>query len=272
MICFPRSKVRDPKRPNPWHDLGLVLLAAALVATICLLWSCGERAASGVVHRAAGAATGVIPAPPEPTSTAEADDQLKAERRARRELADQLDASDRRIAGLEHDRADLVEKDQQHQLAWFSGIALIVTLAFVPLWFILPAGLKSWAVYGGMACLGLSAAALGLRALVPYREAFGLGMVAVGAAFGLWKLARFKRVGAEAADHGERLEEAFIGMKDWISDDKHALIDDRIADVKKESAAAQAKAGVRGILAAIRGKDPKKQTATPSPSIPILPK
>lgn len=264
-----RNSISDPPPPrSPWVDVGLLLLALALVGACWLQWGCGERAAAAVVTHAGGAAAEAMPRAPAPTSTAAADSQLKALRDDRDELARQLELKESAIGRVEKERDELAAQDLRRRLAWLGGIVLIGVLACVGLWFVLPTGLKSWAVYGGMGCLGIAAAAFGLRALVPYLDQIGWGMMACGAAFLLWKLARFKRVGVQAAGYGEKMEEAFLGMKDWIPKEQHELVDGLIADVKHEAATAQAAAGVRGVLAAIRGKDPKKPTMPPLPVVP----
>lgn len=247
------------RRPNPWHDLGLVLLAVALLAVVWLIEGCGERVAAEVVHHAGAGAAEAIPAPPAPTSTAAADAQLKALRDDRDELARQLDLKDSAIGRVEKERDELARQDLRRRLAWLGGIVLVGVLACIGLWFVLPAGLKSWAVYGGLGCIGVAGAAFALRALVPYLELVGWALVAGGAAFGLWKLARFKRAAVHAADFGDRLEDA---LRSWKVADQ-GDVDDLLASVKTVAAAGQAKAGVRTVLAAIRGK-PSPAKARPA--------
>lgn len=239
------------------------MMLALLIAFACLiaLPSCGRRAAQTVVAGAAKTvAGGVVQGPPAPTSTADADAQLKQARRERDEIAGKLDAKEGQIDRLEKERGEITQQDLMRRLAWFGGIVLIGVLASVGLWFVLPAGLKSWAVYGGLGCLGVAAAAFALRTLVPYLELIGWGLVAGGVLFGLWKLTRFKNAAKQAAAYGEKLEAAFAGIKDWVPTEQHELIDALIASVKHEAAGDQADAGVRTVLAAIRCKDPKKPT------------
>ncbi len=252
---------------DPRFRLLACLLALAIMLVCCLHWGCARSVAAAVVDHTTTAAGKALPAAPAPTSTADADAQLKQAHAERDSLADQLDAKDRRISRLEEEERQLHDQDLAHRFEWFSGIALICTLAFVGLWFVLPTGLKSWAVYGGLACIAISAAAIGLAVMVPYREVCGLGMLAICAAFGLWKLARVKGAGVQAANAFDKLEEAFVGMKDWIPTEQHRLVDDLVANVKHEAATAQAAAGVRGVLAAIRGRDPKAPTVAPLPPV-----
>jgi hypothetical protein len=260
-----RNSLTDPPPPrSPWWDIGVVLLAVALLLACWLQWGCGERAAAAVVTHAGGAAAEALPRAPAPTSTAAADAQLKSLRDDRDELARQIELKDSTIGRVEKERDQLAAQDLRRRLAWLGGIVLIGVLACVGLWFVLPPGLKSWAVYGGLGCLGIAAAAFALRALVPYLELIGWVLVAAGAAFGLWKLIRFKGAAVEAAGYGEKLEQAFVGMKDWIPAEQHELV----TSVKHEAATDQAASGVRGVLAALRGKDPKKATLAPAPGTP----
>ncbi len=245
--------LEPPRPPKRRRKLWLFLSATLLIAACWLAWGCGQRAAVGVVSGVAGKA---LPTAPTPTSSKDADAQLEAMRSQRDDL-------ECRIARVEKERDAIAQQDLRRRLAWLGGIVLIGVLASVGLWFILPAGLKSWAVYGGLGCLGIAAAAFALRALVPYLELIGCGLIACGVAFGLWKLSRFKRAGAQSAIAFDRLEESFAGMKDWIPEDKHLLIDDLIADVKHGAAKAQTDAGVRGVLAAIRGRNPHAPTVAP---------
>lgn len=245
-----RNSIDDPKPPNSWRGVGLLFLTVALLALCWWQWGCGERAAAAVVDSAGATAAEAIPRSPAPTSTAGADAQLKALRDQRDELARQIDLKDSAIGRVEKERDDLAKGDLRRRLAWLGGIVLIGVLAAVGLWFVLPAGLKSWAVYGGLGCLGIAAAAFALRALVPYLEFVGWGLVGSGVLFGLWKLARFKRAAIHAADFGDRLEDALRSWKLADRDD----VEDLLASVKHVAAAGQARAGVRGVLAAIRGK------------------
>ncbi len=235
----------------------LILTPWLLIPVGCSLF--GRLPAIPAVHAPSGAPLEA----PAPTSTADADTKLKAARAERDDLAARLDAEDSTINRLNAERDKLHEQDIQRRLAWFSGIILIGVLAAVGLWFVLPAGLKSWAVYLGLGCIAISAAALGLRALVPYREVIGLGLLAAGAAFGLWKLGRFKVAGAQTARAFDSLENAFVGMKAIVPEADHQLIDEAIAKVKHNAALDQGAAGVRKVIAAIRGKDPKAPTALP---------
>jgi hypothetical protein len=207
--------IRD-RRPNPWHDLGLVLLAVALLAAIWLVTGCGERAAAAVVHGATGAAGEALPRPPAPTSTGAADEQLKALRKDRDELARQLELQDSAIGRVEKERDELARQDLRRRLAWLGGLILVGALASVGLWFVLPAGFKAWAVYGGLGCLGVAGVAFALRAVVPYLELIGWVLVGAGVVFGLWKLRRLRTTAAEFAAHGDRLEAA---MRDWFPGD-----------------------------------------------------
>ncbi len=267
-----RISLKGPNHPSPWCDLGLIAAAFALLAACLWEWGCGERAAANVAMAATRPALAkAIPAPPAPTSTKDADAQIKqahAERDAmaaeRDELSGQIIAKDQHIGVLVKEEARLRDLDLEHQFQWISGIAAIAILAALGLWFVLPTGLKSWAVYLGLGAAAISAGALGLAALVPYRQVAGLFLVAAGAAFGLWKLARFKRAGVKGADYGEDLEAAFVGMKAWIPTELHDRVDAAIAGVKHDAALEQAEAGVRTVLAAMRGKDPAKPTTPPA--------
>jgi hypothetical protein len=243
-------------RRGPWSDIGLIALAAVLVGCCWLTWGCGERAASGVVHAATGTVAGAVPLPPSPASTSAAEAQLMALRQQRDELASQIDLKDKAIGRVEKERDLLAEQDLRRRLAWLGGIVLIGVLASVGLWFVLPAGLKSWAIYGGLGCLGVAAAAFALRALVPYLEVIGWVLVAGGALFGLWKLGRFKAAAAAAAEHGDRLEAA---VRDWFPMDEVKQV---LSTVKLVSRDRQHQQGVTKVLAAIRGK-PAAPVVTP---------
>lgn len=246
-------------RRGPWSDIGLILLAAALVGCCWLLWGCEERAAATVVQGATGVVTKVAPSVPAPTSTAGADAQLKALRSERDALADQVEQKVAAIGRVERERDELSRQDLSRRLAWLGGIVLIGVLASVGLWFVLPAGLKSWAVYGGLGCLGIAAAAFALRALVPYLELIGWVLVAGGALFGLWKLGRFKAAAAQAAEHGDRLEAAIC---DWFPVDEVQRV---LATVKQVSRDRQQAHGVTRVLDAIRGKAAARAAAVEVP-------
>ncbi len=255
-----RNSLHDPKPPSPWRDLGLIVLAVGLLAACWLQWGCGERAAAAVVHTATGTAAEAVPHAPAPTSTADADAQLKALRQQRDDLAGQVEITTKAIARVEQERDDLARQDLRRRLAWLGGIVLIGVLASVGLWFVLPAGLKSWAVYGGLGCLGIAAAAFALRALVPYLELIGWALVAGGALFGLWKLGRFKAAAAAAAEHGDRLEAA---VRDWFPLDEVKQV---LSTVKLVSRDRQNDQGVTKVLAAIRGK-PVAPTPPTAPAV-----
>ncbi len=252
----PSYRFQKKRPPSPWRDLGLVALAVALLACCWLLSGCGERAAAGLVTGAVATAAESLPTSPAPADTRTAEAQLKVAR-------ERADAADRR-AEIEHAEVQRLEdvademsrQDLRRRLAWLGGIVLIGVLASVGLWFVLPAGLKSWAVYGGLGCLGIAAAAFALRALVPYLELIGWCLVAAGVLFGLWKLGRFKRAALQAAEHGDRLEAA---VRDWFPADE---VKQLLSTVKLVSRDRQKQQGVTKVLAAIRGKpiDPDKTT------------
>ncbi len=259
-------RFQRPRGPSHWPIIGIAL-AVVFAVVLWMLTSCGERAAAGLVTGAATTAAEALPSAPAPADTRDAEAQLKAARSRASQAEHQVEIERAEVHRLEDVRDELARQDLRRRLAWLGGLVLIGVLASVGLWFILPAGLKSWAVYGGLGCLGVAAAAFALRALVPYLELIGWGMVGAGVLFGLWKLARFKRAGIHAANAFDQLEEAFVGMKDWIPTEKHQLVDDLVAQVKHDAATDQAGAGVREVLAAIRGKDPKAPT---KPTLPPL--
>lgn len=236
----------DPPPRGPWLDLGLIALTAAFLLLLCWMqWGCAgpTDAAAGATRAAAAAA---LPSAPAPASTAAADQQLEHERNDREQLAEQLAAKDAAIRRLEGQRDQLAQQDLRRRLAWLGGIVLIGVLASVGLWFVLPPGLKSWAVYGGLGCLGIAAAAFALRALIPYLELIGWGLVGGGVCFGLWKLAQLKRVAVHAAEHGDRLE---CAMRDWFPNDE---VEPVLKEVKRVSSDRQAEHGVHEVLKGVR--------------------
>lgn len=239
-----------------WGRLSGCLLVVALMAGAgVMVAACSGRAAAVVAGPVAAAVIA-----PAPVDTRDAEAQLAEARDQVARLEHLLGAADQDVARLERARDELAREDVRRRLAWLAGLLLLGLPASVALWFILPVGLKAWAVYGGLGCIGFSAAAYAARAVVPWLELIGWLLLAAGVVWGLWQLWRFKRTTIDAADHAERLEQAVLGLREWFQGDE-ALLRGLLDDVKHDSAKAQTARGTRRILALIRGKNPRKPTA-----------
>lgn len=255
-----RHRMDDSTPPGPWHDLGLIAAAAALLSVCWWQWGCAERVAVAVARTApvstpAGAAADTTPA--------ESSDVASA-RRERDEARQRLAAAEQHLADAEAAR-DAARLDRLRLISlWVSGFALLGALASVALWFFLPVGTKRWAVSSGSACAGVLVAAIAFNAVIPYLALAAVGLLVAGVLWGLWYLSRTLRSAKEAAEHGDRLE---CAMRDWFPADevRHVL-----ETVKMVSADRQHQAGVAPLLAAIRGKPtPPKPPASPAPAMVV---
>lgn len=273
MTCFGHNPHAKPERVR-W---GLLFFWLAYLSGVTALVACGAREAAAAVR--AQAATDKPPAEasaPAPATIADADKRIAAaEQRARdadaRSLRDHQEAEEARAEakGLRKDRDLLADEVGRARLAWVAGILQMAAIGFGAFAFFSPVG-RTWIVYAAVGCQSGAALALAVRAVyawLPVVGGFvGLAFVVIAA----WKVRKLVLAGQASADHGDRLEQAILGVHDWIAGER-ASVADVLSAVKAESAKRQKAAGVRGAVAALRGKPvkplPAPEDQPPAPAV-----
>ena len=140
------------------------------------------------------------------------------------------------------------------QVAWITGICLLLAAVAGVAAFLIPVGKKSVAA-AAVGFATIAACAQAFQWAVPYLPWVG-GAVIVGG--GLWAAVNWKKLGdavKTAADHGDRLE-------DWFKEDLIASLPDElqakamklIADAKLEAKNQADRLGVHTDLQVLRGK------------------
>lgn len=142
------------------------------------------------------------------------------------------------------------------QIAWITGICLILAAVAGVAAFIVPIG-KKYVVGAAVGFAAIAACAQAFHAAVPYLPWIGGALVLGG---GLWVSINWRKLGdtvKAASDHGDRLEDWLTtDLIEKLPPDLRAAAEKLILDVKDESQKQATRLGVHSNLQFLRGKVP----------------
>lgn len=255
-------------RALDWLKLssGMACLVAVLMWTAIALSACGEHRVLAAV--AATAPSGTILGPPALTLD---------------EPTTDLDAKDKEIRDLKHkldtaqsERSDIIAANfhkhialLQHICLWLAGLFLLGAIACVVLSVCLSA-VSKWVGRAGLGLgIGVGVCLFAYRAL-DYIEILMPWLIGVAAAFlvaaAVWLIWRARKgetatkLSAGLADEFERM---LRGTFRWLDDPNAKAMELLISRAKALAADAQARAGVRTTIAAIREKPAAPELEAP---------
>lgn len=230
-------------------------ILCSILATLIAIVACGTARVPAAVDPAKWSRVVPLddPAPPTKAEAAAAGERDEAQHRVdhlKRELADAELARDEAKDAEAAARKEAILAPLRRIAAITAATALVGLLACIALWFILPAGTKRAAIIGGCSCLAVLVAAVAFHSFLPYLAFAGGTLVVSGVAWFIWRLAHTQNAVKQAAAYGERIEDALRAFQLGTPEQVKEMLD----AVKASMARAQEKAGVRKLIAGVRGK------------------